>query len=657
MDKKNGIVGRDWSRRGFLKLGGIAGAALLVPNWLARPAFGATQLSGASYAKFTQPLPRPTRINGMKGKMLNADIVQFEQQVLDGYPKTTLWGYQFEGHGPSWPGATIVARKNKRTKVKWCNKLPAGDGTLVGSHLLPVDPTLHLPMLETDPKGSIPVVTHLHGGHTEDGSDGDPQAWFTQGGQTGPEWQKVYRYDNTQDSGTLWYHDHAMGITRLNVYAGLAGLYLLRDEHECDLIEDNVIPGGDYEIELAIQDRGFSDDGQLFLPVASLPQDGITPTIFMDFMCVNGIPWPYLDVEPRKYRFRILNGSDSRFLILALDNGAKLMRIGTELGFAEEPLALDHLLMSPAERYDIVIDFEPYAGQDIRLINKGLHSSPLRGFMDASKTVTNNPNDDPYGFGPPPPFGGADPNSTGLIMQFRVGSKKKHGSCKSATVTCGSKKEKPTRLLHCGGSHEELVPTYTRKVVLLTGADWVKAPNPKYGDPGEPEFLEIRRLMETQGTLEKGSFAFVDPVTENPELNSVELWEIYNYTVPPLGLAHPIHIHLVHFHVLEREKFVVTGAPVNGAGVSVPEDKELNAHHGVIKVLGGFLDPSRVQLTGIRRDPEPYEMGPKDTVTCYGGEVTRVIMKFDRPGLYVWHCHLLHHEDHDMMRPLFVGTA
>jgi spore coat protein A len=648
-------IARDgWSRRGFLKLGGLAGAALLVPNWLVRPAFGATLLNATTYPKFTRALPLPKRVNATKGGLLHVDIVQFEQQVLDGYPATTLWGYRFEDCDPSWPGATIVARKDRRVKVKWHNKLPAGDGTLMGSHLLPVDHTLHMPMVMMDEEnGCLPVVTHLHGGHTEDGSDGDPQAWFTQKNlQTGPYFQKTYRYDNDQESGTLWYHDHTVGMTRLNVYAGLAGMYLLRDEHELDLVDDNVLPGRDFEIELAIQDRAFTDDGQLFLQVANNVEGGIVPTIFPDFMCVNGAPWPYLDVEPRKYRFRVLNGCDGRFLILKLDNGAPLLRVGTELGLAEEPVAVSRLVMSPAERYDVVIDFEPYAGQEIVLQNAGMHNSPLRGFRNAGGVVTNNPNDTPFGFAPVL----ANPNSTGLVMKFRVGSKKSCG--KSATVTAGGPDQKPTRLRHCKSSIEIPTPECTRKVVLLTGADVVHAKNPNYPASG-PEYLEIQRIMELQGTLEEGTFAFMDPVTENPKLGATEVWEIYNYTVPPLGLVHPIHIHLVHFHLLNREKFSVTGAPVDGAGVSVPVDKAMEPamDHHIMKRVGKYLDPARVVLSGSPRGPEPYEEGLKDTVICYGGEVTRVVMKFDRPGAYVWHCHILHHEDHDMMRPFFVGCA
>ena len=197
---------------------------------------------------------------------------------------TTVWGYDFPstGLGVTYPGATIVAKKNKKVFIEWrSDELPG--------QFLPVDASLHLAHPEPDPaelpptptrsdtiqwirdwygEGNVPAVTHLHGGHTETESDGLPEAWFTQdGSEHGAYWKKQeYQYDNTQESATLWYHDHALGITRLNVYAGLAGFYLLRDDNEEKLIDQNVLPGGDYEIEIVIQDRDFYDNGQLFWP-------------------------------------------------------------------------------------------------------------------------------------------------------------------------------------------------------------------------------------------------------------------------------------------------------------------------------------------------------------------------------------------------------
>jgi spore coat protein A, manganese oxidase len=217
------------------------------------------------------------------------------------------------------------------------------------------------------PNMGWPAVTHLHGGHSEFASDGLPEAWFTQDfKETGAHYvKKNYRYDNTQEAATLWYHDHALGITRLNVYAGLAGFYLLRDDNEDLLIENGVIPSGEQEIEIVIQDRMFTSDYQLFMPSLNEPEECPLPEplseecdplpnpsavaeFFGDVILVNGKAWPKLDVGPGKYRFRLLNGSDSRFYVLQFRNTATggditdggdypFYVIGTEDGFLNYP--------------------------------------------------------------------------------------------------------------------------------------------------------------------------------------------------------------------------------------------------------------------------------------------------------------------------------
>lgn len=218
-------------------------------------------------------------------------------------PATPCWGYEGEV-----PGPTIESRRGEVVKVKWVNELPS-------KHLLPVDNTLHgahhgMPEVRT--------VVHLHGAEVEDDSDGYPEAWYTNNNeQMGPCYkQAVYTYPNSQRATTLWYHDHAVGITRLNVYAGLAGLYLIRDDQE-DALN---LPGGLYEVPLVIQDRSFNEDGTMFYPSNPLqdpppgfPNPSVVPGFAGDFITVNGKVWPFLDVEQRKYRFRILNASNQRF--------------------------------------------------------------------------------------------------------------------------------------------------------------------------------------------------------------------------------------------------------------------------------------------------------------------------------------------------------
>jgi spore coat protein A len=556
---------------------------------------------------------------------------------------TKVWGYEFPGLPPTYPGATIVAKEDVPVDIKWKNKLPG--------HFLPVDASLHIAhpdYLHTIPEirdwyaaGNVPAVTHLHGGHTESASDGLPEAWYTQGWKEMGNYyvKKKYHYDNDQESATLWYHDHALGITRLNVYAGLAGFYLLRDENEETLINGNVLPSGDYEIEIVIQDKMFAPNGELFWPAypgdpayddfitvvgadltrfdppnrddfIHFPGGGPTALaeFFGDFILVNGMVWPKLEVEPRKYRFRLLNGSDSRFYILEFRNTVdedygtgsnfNFLQIGTDNGLLHKAEELTQLLIAPGERMDLVVDFSSLAsGSSIYLRNFGP--------------------DEPYGGGTPDvDFDAADWGSTGQIMRFDV-----VGETPDPDVSVVSGTELRPAISSLEGQENEI-----RKLVLFEGMD-------EYG-----------RLMPMLGTLNDelgagtaGSLTWSDAITENPMVNDVEKWEVYNAT----GDAHPIHLHLVSFQILSRESF---------SGTVV--DKTHTSHSGE-DITGGTLTVN--SLGGDSRDPEDNEKGWKDTAVMLPDEVTTVIARFDREGRYVWHCHILSHEDHEMMRPFHVG--
>lgn len=532
---------------------------------------------------------------------------------------STVWGYKFPQIGvPTYPGATIVAKENVQVQIEWQNKLPM-------THLLPVDMSLHM----ARPNSGIATVAHLHGGHTESASDGLPEAWFTQDfAETGPTFVKPrYRYDNTQEAATLWYHDHALGITRLNVYAGLAGFYFLRDDNELNLINTGVLPAEPYEVEIVIQDRMFNENGQLFFPAypdegpyedfidgegAVLPPDkfpGGGPTalaeFFGDVILVNGKAWPKLDVEPRKYRFRFLNGSDSRFYVLKFANGVSYETfyvIGTDDGLLPSPVSKTQLVFAPGERYDIMVDFSGMSnGTEIYLENWG-GDEPFKGFNpDGSLSDGEGGSVDP-----------ADPATTGRLMRFDV-TKTFDNTYAEATVTTGtSLRPAITPLVQTGE---------TRNLVLFEGKD------------------EFGRLQPLLGTLDYGSQAWFEPITENPMVNDVEVWEVYNTTMD----AHPIHLHLVSFQILDRRPF--TGEV---------EEKPQLQHDGSYGV-GGKLDASTIEINeAAATGPEDHEAGWKDTAIMYPGQVTRVIAKFDRVGRYVWHCHILSHEDHEMMRPFEV---
>ena len=530
-----------------------------------------------THPKFVNALPNIPRIDATNGGTYNIGMEESSQwlglQTANGtHINSTVWGYTFNNH-QMYLGPTFVAKKDVPVDVKWINNL----GT-AHHHLLPVDHTIHM----AHPTNGVATVVHLHGGHTEAESDGYPDAWFTQGWtETGAEFKKqTYHYSNDQEAAPLWYHDHALGITRLNVYAGLAGMYLLRDNNELSLS----LPTGNYERELVIQDKQFAADGSLYFPAllsdpeaADFPTDpNIEPTIFPeffgDYILVNGMTWPKLDVQPTKYRFRLLNASDSRFYIFKLSNNKTFQQIGTDGGLLNSPVTLTQLVLAPGERADIVIDFTGLAGQSITLLNVG----PDMPFMGLAA------NQMP-----------ADPATTGQIMRFNVAGQA------TATFNIPATLRQPIQYL---GAEVK-----TRQVLLLEGMD-------QYG-----------RLMPSLGTAADGALAYVDPVTETPNINEIEVWEVYNNT----GDAHPIHLHQQEFQLVNRQEFT------------------------------GDLDPvtsklTNIQLVGSPIPPAANEQGWKDTYIVPPGQMARYKVRFDLPGKYVWHCHILSHEDHDMMRPFEV---
>jgi FtsP/CotA-like multicopper oxidase with cupredoxin domain len=326
---------------------------------------------------------------------------------------TPIWGY---GQGNdkvfTWPGRTFQVRSARAaggapvTEVFWENTLRD-----VTQHLLPVDTNLHWCYSlhgytdYTFANTGVPIITHLHGGHTDFQFDGNPEFFYSPKGRgkqaTGPQWDSVpggfttkFRYDNDVPAGNLWYHDHALGITRLNVYAGLAGFYFVRDDFDTGEPGNPLaLPAWPYEKAYAIQDRMFLETGELFYPAfpgdpfyddfitgedAELPEDlfpGGGPTalaeFFGDHMVVNGVIWPYENVEPRNYRLRLLNGTDSRFMAIELyevpagetdfTNAIQQLSftvIGSDQGLASSPTTVSTLLSEPGSRYDVIVDFK-----------------------------------------------------------------------------------------------------------------------------------------------------------------------------------------------------------------------------------------------------------------------------------------------------------
>ncbi len=455
-----------------LFLAGSVGRGLGLPRPTAQRA---ASLFAHEIPKYRAPLVIPpamprTAVRGLprRNDYYEIAVRQFDQQILPpGLPRTTVWSYGSANHPETfnYPAFTIEAAWQKPVRVKWINDLknPATGEFL--PHLLPVDPTLHWanppggttgrdmrPEFAETPGpylGPVPIVTHLHGGErTPQESDGFAEAWYLPAASNIPEgfatagtyydafressplgeaWEpgaSVFEYPNEQRASTLWYHDHTLGMTRVNVYAGPAGFYLLRGGPDD---RPGVLPGpapalGDrpgtpyYEIPIAIQDRTFGDDGSLFYPNSRRLFDGFAgpyipgsdispiwnPEFFGDAMVVNGRTWPFLEVEQRRYRFRFLNGCNARFLILRLSNGLPFWQIGSEGGFLPVPVELEQLLLAPAERADVIVDFARVpVGTEVVLLNLGP--------------------DEPFGGGVPgEDFPAANPDTTGQVMQLRV---------------------------------------------------------------------------------------------------------------------------------------------------------------------------------------------------------------------------------------------
>jgi len=498
---------------------------------------------------YVDALPIPavaTPVVGSPGAAATYNITarEFEQQFHSQLPMTRVWGYD-DGVGPlHTPGPIIVARTNQPVTVNWINDIRdfVTNAPRTNDHYLDVD-TLQDANGETCIMGAedkAKIVTHLHGGHVPAIYDGYPEDTYLPGD---PPAQ--YIYPNNQQAGYLWFHDHALGITRLNVYMGLAGAYLVRDA-----VEDAInLPRGQYEVPLVIQDRKFNPDGSLFYP--SLWMDHF----FGDKIIVNGKVWPYLDVKRGKYLFRLLNGSTSRVYTLSLTppSGAlSFAVVGDEGGLLEAPVpGVGSLTFGPGERYDVVIDFGSYAnGDEILMTNSA---------------------------GAPFPSGPVD---VPQVMKFRVTSQ---------------------------AGDTDPIPAALRPIERLDPAQAVQVRDFRLKQAGADG---CGRQMWTINNL-----GWHD-ITEYPQLGTSEIWRFINDS----GVSHPMHMHLVMFQVLDRDGF--TTGP------------------------GGVVIPN-----GTPQAPPAEESGWKDTAMVAPGQILRVIARFeDYKGRYPYHCHILEHEEHEMMR-------
>ena len=681
------------SRRDFLKLSGAGILSLYATSQskftrrvFALPIPGGT-LDPLSVPKYQTPLlippvmPKAGLIRATGGKPIDYYEISMKpvpggQQILPTpFPKTPVWGYgSVNGSGSrnalllhNAPSLTIEAEWKRPVRIKWINDLKDANGNYV-QHLLPVDPTLHWanppggvagrdmrPAFTSTPgqyAGPVPIISHVHGAvGVGDESDGYAEAWYLPAANNIPAgyategtWYNyfagkaqasyaaawgpgfaTFQYPNLNRASTIWYHDHALGMTRLNVYAGPAGFYIIRGGPAGDrAVLDSrfgttaVLPGpapkdGDrfppppgktyYEIPIAIQDRAFHDDGSLFYPDTRaffdefggphIPDTDVSPIwnpeFFGNMIMVNGNTWPFQTVEKRRYRIRFLNGCQSRFLILNFNNipGVEVWQIGNEGGFLAAPVNItanhgNRLLMGLAERADMIVDFTNVPVGNYVLGNVGP--------------------DEPFGGGVPGlDFPEADAATTGQVMEFRV---------VPAPVPDPTT---PPQFLVLPAIAPLPAPVATRPLALL------EMMSEFHDGPAEAVLGNVNGGMAMHKM-------WSDAISENPNVGDTEVWEFYNFTAD----AHPMHVHEVVFEVVDRQQ------------IGFEEE------HG----------PTNIALVpGTNRPPEAWETGLKDTVVAYPGEVTRVKAKFDTPGTFVWHCHIVEHEDNEMMRPYRIGPV
>ena len=523
------------TRRSFLQRSGLATGALLIPRL---PAFAqaaapkALTLDPNTLAKFVDPLPIPPIAQPLRQEASPDDpkiklpyyrvaMKSIEARIHRDLKPATMWGY-----GGSVPGPSFETRSGGGVLVEWANELPA-------QHLLKIDHHVH--GAERD-KAEVRTVVHLHGGRTPPESDGYPENWLV------PEKSAVFHYPNQQDAAMLWYHDHALGINRLNVYAGLCGVFFVRDSVE----EALNLPSGRFEIPLVIFDRLLTPEGQLYYPVSDKADAPWMPEVFGNAILVNGKLFPFLEVEARKYRFRLLNAANGRFFHLSLSNGAAFHQIGTDQGLLPAPIDLKQVTLAPGERTDLIVDFSLHAGEQIELRN------------DVFRPV----------------------------MQLRVGRAK--------------------------GTDDSTLPATLRPLGRIPETQAVRTRELMLAELNDLRGDSVNMLLDNK--------PWHAPISEKPALNSVEIWKLTNVTDD----AHPIHLHLVRFQILDRQRF----------------DVFAYQNHGVLRAFGK------------PEPPEPGENGWKDTVRANPGMITRIIVPFTGyTGRYVWHCHILEHEDNEMMRP------
>ncbi|CAM6019354.1 unnamed protein product [Sphagnum balticum] len=559
--------------------------------------------------KFVDELPIPQSIHIDNGTQITLGAYKITQKLHRDLPPTTLYAFGTSSRTATYPGPTLLAQQGVESYVRFEN------------HVHDEEPmfTVDRSILWANPKnGGVPLVTHLHGSETESACDGHPDSWSTAKGEHGRTYvSQNHTYANSQRPTLLWYHDHAFGITRLNILAGLVGFYVIMPPRSTAAVLDDQreksppaawLPKEQFEVLLLIGDKQFFPNGSINFPnVGDSPKThpNWCSEYYGDTILVNGKVWPYLKVQPKKYRFRLLNGANARLFELTLSDPRilPLTQIGTDGGLLEKPQLVSTILISPAERVDLVIDFSLVpVGTEIFMNNSGAA---------------------PYPDGVP----SLSPLGTKSVMKF--------------IVVLGQQHELDTATAGHDNSSTALpaIPSVLRKadpLISTKDAYWRTANMTETDDNlGNP----VHDLLDNS--------VWTDPVTVKPVLGSTEVWEFINLTPD----AHPMHVHLIQFRFWNQQAF------------------NLSLYlQGTCSFQRPFPDPSSC-FTEEPKGPLPNQIGWKDTMLAWPGYVTRILIKwtsqdggpfpFDPtqgPG-YIWHCHISDHEDNDMMRPFQVQHA
>ncbi|SEL05673.1 multicopper oxidase family protein [Rhodococcus maanshanensis] len=511
-------------------------------------------------------------------------------------PASTVLGYHAGILGP-----TLEARRGAPTTVSFVNSIdvnPLADA---------VDLTMHGATEEdrTNPRTTV----HLHGAPSRPDSDGHPLiAWRRGGVQTN-------HYANGQEAATLWYHDHVMANTRLNVQAGLAGFHLLRDEFDTGRAGNPLgLPAGEFEVPIVVQDRTFNADGTLQPRLARYQPSGYGQGgQFGDVAVVNGVAWPRMPVRRTLYRLRLLQGSNSRTYRFAFSNGMRFTVIGGDQGLLDESVDTDHIVMTSGERADLLVDFAELApGESVTLVNTALNA-----FANAALAVPALPE----------------------IMRF------------DADQAPAEPVRAPARLRGGPGLPPAIAPATTDGVVRTRVMTFL----------GRFDLNRTAAVLPLMGSI--NNLPFLTGDIDVARAGTTEIWHIVNV----FPLEHPVHLHLARFRILGRQKlwsagYMAASPPPLENGIRWAPDPSpflIGERAAPAPWEAGWKDTTLVEsdavLTLLVHWPSVDDLGfdpdapipvPHDAAGDHGSH--------QEVRGYTWHCHNLEHQDHDMMQQIQV---